>query len=497
MPREIKPRPSRLLARRRMTKEQYERVLPPLRDALLAAQQRLQHEKKFALAVIVTGVPTAGRSEIVNQFLEWLDPKHIRVHAMHGDTYLAKGWPLMRRFWNTLPARGQMAFYFMGWYEDYLVPAMFKHAGARRNEARAIERIRQLEKMLPQDGVQVLKMHLEVSEKTQKERIGKLHADKLTRWRVTREERWLVRHHDRVRKTMGRCMQATQQPGAEWNVIDGTDPQSRSFAAGQLLLEQIERGFHKRAAPVAKVQPRKSGSGHDFKSHQQGDAVEDDVYDLELERLKGRFALLTRRGRFSRHGAVFAFEGIDAAGKGGAIRRLTSALDARQYNVVPIAAPTAEDLAHPYLWRFWRHVPRSGEIAIFDRSWYGRVLVERVRGYAAPADWQRAYDEIREFELQLAERGLIVHKFWLSVGKQEQLRRFRERDGDQLKRFKVDPEDLINRRYYDQYQFAAHEMIQHTDTSYAPWTPIEADDKKYARLKILRTVCEAIERTLD
>jgi len=176
---------------------------------------------------------------------------------------------------------------------------------------------------------------------------------------------------------------------------------------------------------------------------------------------------------------------------------MSSALDARQYTVVPIAAPTAEERSYPYLWRFWRSVPRSGEIAIFDRSWYGRVLVERVRGFAAAPDWQRAYDEIREFERQLCEQGLIVHKFWMQVSQAEQLKRFEARDNDKLKRFKVDPEDWENRRFYDQYQLAAHEMIQRTDSDYAPWTLVEADDKKYARLKVLRTVCDAIEGALD
>jgi polyphosphate kinase 2 (PPK2 family) len=162
-----------------------------------------------------------------------------------------------------------------------------------------------------------------------------------------------------------------------------------------------------------------------------------------------------------------------------------------------VSAPTPEEIARPYLWRFWREVPPRGEITIYDRSWYGRVLVERVRDLAAEADWRRAYDEINEFELQLAEHKIVVHKFWLVVGKEEQLARFNERDKDPLKAFKVDPEDWANRRYYDDYQRAASEMIQRTNTRHAPWTVIEADDKKFARLKVLETVCDSIERALD
>jgi polyphosphate kinase 2 (PPK2 family) len=282
-------------------------------------------------------------------------------------------------------------------------------------------------------------------------------------------------------------------------VIDGTDPQRRSFAAGNLLLSELNEGFKAAARHPAKhrwPQP-KGGDKSKFSTQSQASEVDDEEYKVELERLQGRFALLTRRNQFRKHGAVFAFEGMDAAGKGGAIRRLTGAMDARQYNVVPISAPTPDELAHPYLWRFWRHVPDRGEIAIFDRSWYGRVLVERVRDLTPEADWQRAYDEIREFERELAEHRIIVHKFWLAVSKDEQLKRFRERDEDKLKRFKVDPEDWANRRFYDAYGTAAHQMIQRTDTDYAPWTVVEADDKKYARLKVLRTVCEAIEKALS
>jgi polyphosphate kinase 2 (PPK2 family) len=222
-----------------------------------------------------------------------------------------------------------------------------------------------------------------------------------------------------------------------------------------------------------------------------------DDYDRDLETLQGRLALLVRRRRFRKHALVLAFEGMDAAGKGGAIRRVTHALDARQYQVVPVSAPTPEELSYPYLWRFWRHVPELGRIAIFDRTWYGRVLVERVRGFAAAADWQRAYDEIREFELQLTERNIVVAKFWLQVGKAEQLRRFEERDSDPLKRFKVDAEDWVNRRFYGDYQRAAAEAIRRTDAPAARWSIIDADDKKRARLYVLQVICATLERSLE
>jgi polyphosphate kinase 2 (PPK2 family) len=198
----------------------------------------------------------------------------------------------------------------------------------------------------------------------------------------------------------------------------------------------------------------------------------------------------------AKHSVVVAFEGMDAGGKGGAIRRITAALDARQYRVVPISAPSAEEIARPYLWRFWFHLPPRGNYTIFDRSWYGRVLVERVRGLASQPDWQRAYQEINEFERELAEHRVIVAKFWMSVGIDEQLARFKERDRNPLKRFKVDREDWINRESWAAYQRAAREMLARTDTSHAPWTVVPADDKRYARLLVLRRLCERIESLL-
>lgn len=496
MPKKRATRSSSIHGRKPMTKAQYERVLPPLRDALLAAQKRMQDDKSFSLAVIVTGRPSAGRSETVNEFLEWLDPKHIRVHALDKLRDVSGAWPAMWRYWNTLPARGQIAFFFMGWYEDYVDPALRQPKKFRRHAQRTVERITQFEAMLARDGVRVLKLHFDISAKLEQQRIRELRASKLTRWRVTREERWLARHYKEATEVANEVMQATGQPGLEWNVIDGADPQSRSFAAGRLLLDALGKGIHKSKAPRPAERISVRAPRRPFPTSPPEGRVEDDVYDVELQRLQGRFALLARKDRFAKHGAVFAFEGMDAAGKGGAIRRLTSALDARQYNVVPVSAPTPDELARPHLWRFWRNIPQKGEIAIFDRTWYGRVLVERVRGFAAKEDWQRAYEEINEFEHQLTEHGLIVQKFWLSVSKAEQLRRFEERDNDKLKRYKVDPEDWVNRKLYDQYQLAAHEMIARTDTELAPWTVVEADDKKYARLKVLRTVCEQIEQRL-
>jgi len=194
---------------------------------------------------------------------------------------------------------------------------------------------------------------------------------------------------------------------------------------------------------------------------------------------------------------VLLFEGNDAAGKGGSIRRITQALDARTYRIIPVAAPTEEERAQPYLWRFWRHLPRKGRVAIFDRSWYGRVLVERVEGFCTHADWMRAYGEINDFEEQLVRNRTVVIKFWLAISQEEQLKRFKEREKIGFKRFKITEEDWRNREKWPLYEQAVCDMIDRTSTEIAPWTLVEANNKWYARLKVLKTVCTRIEKALN
>jgi polyphosphate:AMP phosphotransferase len=474
----------------------YRKLVPALHDDLLAAQRDTSKLAKFSVAVIISGVPAAGRSETVNKLIEWLNPKYVTVRAF-GDDDADTDHPPMWRYWRVLPAFGRVAFYFWGWYGEYLHTALEGTHKARRRGARQLARIRQLEAMLRADGVHLVKIHLDLDAVTQRKRLKKLRSDKLTRWRVTQEDLWLARNHKIVRKAIDRCLAASDQPAARWHLIDGADEDYREVRAGELLRDEMQWGHSSfQAGKRQRVGSREMRNVPKL-PRTRIRRVGEDEYDLELEKLQGQLALLVRRAKFRKHGLVLAFEGMDAAGKGGAISRITRALDVRQYQVVPVSAPTAEERLYPYLWRFWRDVPVRGHIAIFDRSWYGRVLVERVRGFAAPADWRRAYAEICEFERQLTEHGLIVAKFWLQVSKAEQLRRFKARDEDPLKRFKVDPEDWTNRTFFDAYQQAASEMVSRTHAPAARWNVVPADDKKSARLHVLRVVCETVEKALE
>ncbi len=488
-----------VLSGRRLTKLEYEHALPRLQDQLLDAQFELRKSRARAVAMIVTGIPAAGRSEVVNELLGWLDPKFVTVHGFRESDEAERQRPTLWRYWRVMPPRGRIAILHAGWYGEFLRASLLDRRRPAADVRREVERIRSLERMLVADGVAVVKVHLHVGPELQRKRLEKLHDDKRTRWRVTREDLWLAGHYRRVERVLEHCLEVTEQPAAPWHLVDGTDRQHRALEVGRVLLAGIEGRIGRmtgRAKATALARTRaaknvKMPTGH------RGPRVAEEDYDQELEQLQGRLALLSRRRKFARHSLVVAFEGMDAAGKGGAIRRITAALDARQYRVVPISAPSPEELARPYLWRFWLELPPRGNYTIFDRSWYGRVLVERVRGFAKRPDWQRAYDEINEFERELAEHRVIVAKFWMSVSRPGQLARFTERDRNPLKRFKVDPEDWANRRRWPAYERAAREMIARTSAPHAPWYVIPADDKRYARLLVLRRLCERIEAALD
>jgi AMP-polyphosphate phosphotransferase len=493
-----------VLSGRRLTHLEFEHELPTLQDRLLDAQFELRKNAHRAVVLVVTGIPAAGRSEVVNELLEWLDPKLVTVYGFKAPNAPERERPPLWRYWRIMPPRGRIAILHGGWYLDVLRRAIKLDDEARALPAalrRDIERIRRLEQMLVRDGVAVVKVHLHVAPETQRKRLRKLQSDKTTRWRVTAEDRWMARHYTAVERSLERCLRATDQPAAPWHLIDGTDSQHRALEVGRKLLAGIED-----ARPTSPVGAARSAltarrGKAAAKSHsairQRDTKLPEDEYEAGLEELRGRLALLSRKRKFLRHAVVAVFEGMDASGKGGAIRRVTSALDARQYRVVPISAPTPEEIARPYLWRFWFHLPPRGNYTIFDRSWYGRVLVERVRGFAQRPDWQRAYAEINEFELQLAEHDVVVAKFWLEVSRAEQLERFKERDRNPLKRFKVDPEDWANREHWSAYQAAVREMLARTNTAHAPWTVVPADDKRHARLTVLRKLADRIEAALE
>lgn len=466
-----------------------------LRQALLDAQYRLLERSDFQVVAMFCGVPTAGKGEMVNLLMEWMDPRHITTHAFGQPNDEERCRPPMWRYWRTLPPKGKIAFLFGGWYAD--PPWNYLDTHDELLFRLHIDRIAHVEKMLADEGILLLKFWLHLSRGALEKRLKKYADDKVTAWRVTDEHRLFLRHYESIVDASRTMLTHTNTALAPWRVVEGTDANYRALEIGRQMLEAINQHLSRNSVRQARVdvaQLQLPVDGLRLLDRLPTDAIlERDDYKQRLEKLQGRLNLLTREPEFQRMSVVVVFEGMDAAGKGGAVRRITAALDARQYRVVPIAAPTDEERAQPYLWRFWRHIPPHGHITIFDRSWYGRVLVERIEGFASRADWMRAYGEINEFEAQLDDANAIVVKFWLAISKEEQLARFQEREQTQWKRFKITEEDWRNREKWDDYITAASDMIDRTATRQAAWHMIPADNKNYARVRVLEILCDAIE----
>jgi AMP-polyphosphate phosphotransferase len=480
-------------------KETYAAEEPPLREALLNAQYDLLAAKKFPLIILISGVDGAGKGETVNLLNEWMDPRHIQAHALGPPTEEESERAPFWRFWKNLPPKGKTGIFFTSWYTD---PILMRVDKKTRNADldQAMEEIRRFERMLAAEGALVLKFWFHLSKERQRERLEKLSKKARTRWRVTAEDWRKFALYDRYRKVSERALRETSTAEAPWIVIEGMDARYRSLAAGKAILAAVRgRLDEPEAAPPATHAaplPAPIDRVNVIQSLDLSKKIDKAEYERDLDRYQRRLALLTREPGYQDISVVAVFEGSDAAGKGGAVRRITAALDARHYHIVPIAAPTEEERAQPYLWRFWRHVPRRAMLAMFDRSWYGRVLVERVEGFASEADYMRAYTEINDFEEQLVRHRVVVVKLWLQVSKEEQLRRFQAREATSFKRFKITADDWRNRAKWAEYEAAVCDMVDRTSTAIAPWTLVEAEDKYFSRVKVLRTLCEAIEKEI-
>ena len=481
-----------------LTKSEFKREEPKIRQALLGAQYRLLENGKFPVVIVVNGVDGAGKGETVNLLNEWMDPRHIHTHAFGAMTDAEREHPEMWRFWQALPPKGRIGILFGSWYTDPIIKRVMGHEKRARFERR-LERIRHFERMLVAEGALVLKLWFHLSKPAQKKRFKELLASKKTAWRVGPRDLERFKRYDEFVDVCEHALRETGTGEAPWQGIEGSDPEYRSLTAGRLLLDALDarlKGAAPRLSPAAPLPRPPLDRRNVLNSLDYTRALKPKAYDKRLEKAQGRLNQLTRHAKMQGHSLVMVFEGMDAAGKGSTIRRMTRAMDARFYRVVPVAAPTDEERAQPYLWRFWRHVPGHGKAVIFDRSWYGRVLVERVEGFCTEADWMRAYHEINEFEEQLADAGAIVAKFWMAVTLKEQLRRFRLREKTPYKRFKITEEDWRNRKKWPAYERAICDMVERTSSETAPWHLIAANDKLHARVEVIDRLCDLVESRL-
>lgn len=482
----------------RVANDVYKRREPKLRAALLEAQVALSRQQRFPVLIVIGGVDGAGKGETVNLLNEWMDPRHIDTHAFPPPSDEERERPRMWRFWRALPARGEIGILFGAWHTDPILNRVARRIATKQFELH-IREIERFEQMLVNEGVLLLKFWFHLSRKDQRARLKSLEKDPRTRWRVAAQDWERFGQYDRFRRVSGELVQRTSSAHAPWLLIDGLDENYRSLKVGDTLLAAMRKRLARpqSAKPVPALSRPPPFDSHSRVAKLELDQpMSHDQYEHELLRLQGRLNVLSRDPRFRNRAVVAVFEGSDAAGKGGAIRRVTAALDARQYEGIPIGAPTEEEQAHPYLWRFWRHLPRLGRFTLFDRSWYGRVLVERVEHLCSEADWRRAYAEINEFEAELCAHGTIVVKFWLQISKAKQLARFREREAVTFKNFKITADDWRNRRRWNAYQAAAADMVDRTSTELAPWTLVEANNKYFARTKVLQTLVDRIEKAL-
>lgn len=482
----------------KIKKEDFATEEPVLREKLLDVQYELLEKPEFSVIILVGGVDGAGKGETANLLLEWMDPRHIHAHAIDAPTKDEKAQPRLYRFWQRLPPRGKIGVFLGSWYTDPIIDRGYKRSSPADFD-KAMAEIVSFERMLSNERVLVIKFWLHLAKRTQKKRLQALEADSRTAWRVTPLDWERYAMYDRFRKLSERALRTTSTSVAPWYVIESTDDEYRALSVGHILHDAIRKRIDD---PVHNTQthapplPQPIDKLDILGALDLNLSLEKEQYTKELDALQAKLNKLSRDPRFKRRSVVMVFEGSDAAGKGGAIRRITGALDARQYRVIPIAAPTDEEKARPYLWRFWRNLPERGRMTIYDRSWYGRVLVERVEGYCSESDWMRAYGEINDFEAQLVKNKIVVVKYWLQISKDEQLARFKAREATPFKNHKITQEDWRNREKWDDYRTAVNDMVERTSTNEAPWTVIAANDKYLARLSVLRTLVEALDKAL-
>ncbi len=500
-----------------LSKEEFDKIEPRLREDLLDAQFELLEAKKKTILVLINGSDGAGKGELLDRFYEWLDPHYLDTLSYFSPTPEERKRPTYWRFWRDMPAHGRIGVVLGSWYH----PALDGRARGLLDEAafsQALTEINEFETMLAAEGITLLKLWLYLPDKEARKRLKNvLRADGSRRRPVVMEWNHIEAKKDRKRLNQAGLEMAdiTSTGQAPWYVVAGDNDRYRDVAAGRLLLEALRRAgadaapakrlktkgskslkaATKPAAEVPKVEPEaeiplKTPSVIAALNLKQ--SLDPDDYREELRHYQHALTHITTAKSFRGRGLVIAMEGNDAAGKGGAILRIREALDPRSFRVHGISAPTDEERAHPYLWRFWRKIPMRGHTAIFDRSWYGRVLVERVEGFCSQSEWLRAYHEIKDFERQLQVADYAVVKFWLAISKDEQLQRFRLREDTPVKRYKLTPDDWRNREKWGAYEQAANDMVNLTSTVHAPWTLVEANDKNFARVKVLRTIVEAL-----
>ena len=556
--------------------KEYDQYEPMLRMKVYEAQQ-ICREKKFPLLIIVSGLESTGRGQVMNKITEWMDEKFLTNHVFWRETDEQRERPLEWRFWRCLPGKGETALFFDGWYGTLLHRYCTGEIGQSEYYS-LVNEFKGLEDSLALSGMIIVKLWLHLDKKTYEKRLQQ-RIDTLNIHHLAPLRKKGAELYDTLVDAAAEAITLTDRTNAPWNIIDAKDENFRNLAVGKAIIDTVNRALGMEIAVQAGLDvlkneentpcigpdkttpaeesaqakasaeneaspaPKEDESSEDAAKNTAGaeagagaeactsgptpgshvdwlgqpverkgflakiplntlevidlsKTIDRDVYKKELKALQRELQELTFDAYTKHISSTLLFEGMDAAGKGGTIRRLLGGVDTRIARVIPISSPTDEELAHHYLWRFWRHIPGAGFVTIYDRSWYGRVLVERVEKLTPRPDWSRAYAEINHFEQQLVRNNNILLKFWLHISPDEELRRFREREQTPWKRHKITAEDWRNRGKWDQYIVAADEMFLRTSTAYAPWRIISSEDKKYARIEVLKAWRDALKKAI-
>lgn len=481
-------------------KESYKR-LQKERSAALGLLQRQLKEAGVPVIILFEGLGAAGKGVQINRLIQALDPRGFDVYASNRPTEEETLRPFLWKFWTLTPEKGRIAIFDRSWYRKVLIDR-FDKITQKQELPEAFQDINSFEKQLREDGTVIIKLFLHISKKDQKKRFKKLEDSKETAWRVTEADWKRNKEYDKYLLMNEEMLERTDTEYAPWTIVESTD---KDFAALKILSCVTERLTEERMRLEARKQMiQKIAVEPALSSYKNGGlsgidlnkSLTKEEYKEKIDALQKKLEFLHSEIYRLRIPVILGFEGWDAGGKGGAIKRLTSHLDPRGYQVCPTAAPNDIEKKHHYLWRFWNRVPKAGHFAIFDRTWYGRVMVERIEGFCGEAEWKRAYQEINEMEAHMANSGAVVIKFWLQIDKEEQERRFKERMAIPEKQWKITDEDWRNREKWDQYELAVNELLVRTSTTYAPWVVVEGNDKYYARVKVLETVVQALEQKI-
>ena len=475
-----------------------------LKQRLKAAEEKLSQqqmklkEKRLPVLVLIEGWGAAGKGSAIGQIIKNIDPRFFKVFSMPSTpTEEERRRPFLYRFFEKIPEAGKFTFLDSGWM-DQIMKERLDGKLDDKAYAQRVDSVKRFERGLTDNGYLVLKFFFHISKKEQESRIEALLSEKDTAWRVSEGDLWQNRHYDKCLEAFDRYLDDTNTPSAPWYIVDSKSKKFAELQVMETLCMGIETALHNESLAVPLLQNAfpliKMPKLRDVPL--EGKTLDEEKYKKELKELQAKLGQLHNRLYRKRVPVIIAYEGWDAAGKGGNIKRLTGALDPRGFEVHPIASPEPHEKARHYLWRFWTRLPKDGHIAIFDRTWYGRVMVERLEGFCSENDWQRAYYEMNEFEQELHNWGAVILKFWVQIDKDTQLARFTERQNTPSKQWKITDEDWRNREKWDLYEQAVDEMLQKTSTTYAPWHILESVDKKYARIKALHIVIDALGKAL-